>query len=399
MASPFHELQPEVLIVGAGPVGLLLANLLGAAGVRCVLVEKRTEQGTHSRAIGITPPSLLGFQRLGLDQKLIALGVRVEEAVVSDGRRTLGHVEFRELPAPYPFLLAVPQIATMRLLADNLAAFPSVTYRTGLELVGLEPQPDKVRVRLLDHGTQAEWWLDAPMMVGCDGHRSTVRELSGIGLVRHRYRPQFFMGDFEDRTTLGRRAHLFFTARGSVESFPLPGQLRRWVVLADVATEVAPPDYVARRVRELAGFDLAGSRQFNQVHFQPERLLCARYYRGRVALCGDAAHVMSPIGGQGMNNGFADAELLTQALVRICREDAATEPLLRQYNDYRRRAFRVAAARAARGMWLGTRTGYWASAGRSWLIESVLLRPPVAERLPGYFAMLTIPFNFAVALA
>ena len=384
-------MKAEVLIVGAGPVGLLLANLLGAEGVSCVLVEKRTEESSFSRAIGITPPSLAILRRLGLDQSLIAAGIRVEEAHVSNGRRTLGWVRFDSLPEPYRFMLAIPQSETTRLLAASLTQFPHVDYHTSVELVRLTQEAGGVRVELRDHAAKTEDELSAQFVVGCDGHRSTVRELSGIRYARRLYRPQFVMADFDDQTGLGRQAHLFFTPRGSVESFPLPAGQRRWIVLADISPEQVSADYVARRVYALTGFDLTEARQFNQSHFRPERLLCAHCYDRRVVLCGDAAHVMSPIGGQGMNTGFADAELLAHVLIRTFREGAPAEALFREYEHHCRRAFSVAAARAARGMWLGTRTGWLLSVWRDWFIESVLLRPPVATRLPAYFAMLTIP--------
>jgi 2-polyprenyl-6-methoxyphenol hydroxylase-like FAD-dependent oxidoreductase len=354
-------------------------------------VEKRTAASPFSRAIGITPPSLAILRRLGLDQSLIAAGIRVEEAHVSNGRRTLGWVRFDSLPEPYRFILAIPQSETTRLLAASLTQFPHVDYRTSVELVGLTQDAGGVHVELRNHAARTEDELGAQFVVGCDGRCSTVRELGGFRYAHFHYRPQFVMADFDDQTGLGQQAHLFFTPRGSAESFPLPGGQRRWIVLADISPEQVGTSYVARRVLALTGFDLTGARQFNQLHFQPERLLCVQYYDRRVVLCGDAAHVMSPIGGQGMNTGFADAQLLARVLIRACRQGAPVEDLFREYEHHRRKAFRVAAARAARGMWLGTRTGCRMSIWRDWLIESVLLRPPVATRLPAYFAMLTIP--------
>ena len=102
---------------------------------------------------------------------------------------------------------------------------------------------------------------------------------------------------------------------------------------------------------------------------------------------------MSPIGGQGMNTGFADAEFLAHALVLLCSTSEAGEDVLRDYDRFRRHAFKVASARAARGMWLGTRRGRWVTAMRDAAIRHVLLRPPLCHALPAYFAMLTIPFN------
>jgi 2-polyprenyl-6-methoxyphenol hydroxylase-like FAD-dependent oxidoreductase len=104
---------------------------------------------------------------------------------------------------------------------------------------------------------------------------------------------------------------------------------------------------------------------------------------------------MSPIGGQCMNTGFADAEMLAHLLARVLRDGKAAGPLLAAYSRDRSAAFRVAAARAARGMWLGTRTGIVGSALRRALITRVLLRPSVKDALPAYFAMLDLPFSTA----
>ncbi len=364
-------METEVLIVGAGPVGLLLANLLGQKGIRCALIERRSALPVESRAIGITPPSLRVLHRLGLDEPLIRLGVRVTEAVVHGNHGELGRVRFDRLPGPYPFMLAVPQTLTMRLLAENLTRLPSVDCRPGNTLHQFTQQADHITAEL-DTGTRAR----ASYLVGCDGSRSTVRTLSGITCRQKYYEPRFIMGDFADETGWGETARLFFTTRGSVESFPLPGGQRRWIVLGG-------PDLI-QRVQEITGIALRGVTQLNQSWFQPERLLCNKFVNGRVILCGDAAHVMSPIGGQGMNTGFADAELLAEVLAQQGNG-------LRQYEKWRRRAFRRAANRAARGMWLGTRTGRVASALQNWFIGRVLLRPPIVERLPAYFAMLTLP--------
>jgi 2-polyprenyl-6-methoxyphenol hydroxylase-like FAD-dependent oxidoreductase len=205
------------------------------------------------------------------------------------------------------------------------------------------------------------------------------------------------MADFDDNTDFGSEAHLYFSRRGSVESFPLPDGKRRWVVLmqprSDPDEELAA---LARRVEAEAGIDVTiGSPSF-QSRFTPERILCRRFERGRVFLAGDAAHVMSPIGGQGMNTGFADAKLLADTLLRI--GDRALRPghPATRYSRARRRAFRIASARAARGMWLGTRQGKAASAVRSLFIRRVLMRRPLRSRLAPYFAMLTIPSDTVI---
>ena len=126
--------------------------------------------------------------------------------------------------------------------------------------------------------------------------------------------------------------------------------------------------------------------------FAVHHRLAKRYFRGRVALCGDAAHLMSPVGGQGMNVGFGDAAGLAGALTTCLRQGADAEPLLADYSRRRQTVAKIAIGRAARGMWLGTRRGRLAGLWREPLLR-LLLAPPLCHELPPYFAMLTLPAN------
>jgi 2-polyprenyl-6-methoxyphenol hydroxylase-like FAD-dependent oxidoreductase len=157
-----------------------------------------------------------------------------------------------------------------------------------------------------------------------------------------------------------------------------------------------PPGYLGEAVHQRTGIELNGYAQFFAGAYTVGWLLAQRYHCGHIALCGDAAHLMSPVGGQGMNVGFADAGWLATLLAACCREGAAAEPLLAGYGQARRAAARMAIDRAARGMWLGTRRGRLAGLWRDPLLR-LLLAPPLARRLPPYFAMLTLPYTFPAA--
>lgn len=383
----------DVLVAGAGPTGLLLGNLLGARGLNVLLVEKRASPPVWSMAIGITPPSLRILREIGLDRALVERGVRVRTAVVHGERGRLGRLEFEALPGDYPFILSVPQSETVRLLEENLAAIPSVRLWRGVEVAGLVQRNHEVEAHLRSDVAGIPSRVSARFLAACDGHRSDIRGFVNMPARRKDYGVSFLMADFDDRTDLGDEAHLFFRARGPAESFPLPGGRRRWIVMTERLMPDAPAGFIEQQVLDRAGHDLARSRRHGQSPFGVRRLLNRRYVAGRVVFCGDAAHVMSPIGGQGMNTGFADAEFLADALAAVCRGRADPGLAFGRYEHFRRRAFRAAAARAARGMWLGTRTGVVASALRDAFIRHVLLGPPLREALPAYFAMLTIPYG------
>lgn len=381
----------DVVVVGAGPVGLFLANLLGLAGVRCLLVDRRPNRGVPSMAIGVMPPSLKRLAAIGVAEQAVAAGCRVSGALVHDEKRVLGRLDLSALPPPFPFILSLPQGDLMGLLADRLASWPTVGYWPCHEMVAVRQGSGFVEAHLQKVGGSGTVSVRSMFLAGCDGHDSTVRQCLRIPFDFKWYNSGFVMGDFEDRTGWADEARLFFTPLGAVESFPLPGGRRRWVAQCSQGSKRRDPAYLAERVAQIARLRLSLSEMLWHSSFRPSRLLCRRFAEGRVALCGDAAHIMSPVGGQGMNAGFGDAWHLGLALAECVKQGTGHRPLLADYSVARRQFAKLAAARAARGMWVGTRTGRGPSLIRSLLLRNVLLQPPFACRLPPYFAMLTLP--------
>jgi len=172
--------------------------------------------------------------------------------------------------------------------------------------------------------------------------------------------------------------------------------MRRWII--QVPLQLKPDETnigatVVEQVNKRIGIGLSVHDAVFESFFRPQRHVAETYVQGRVLLCGDAAHVMSPIGGQGMNTGFADAAYLDKTLSAALEAPGDAPRRFSDYEHIRRRAFNIAASRAARGMWLGTRRGRMCSVLRQGLIGHVLFRPSIRERLARYFAMLTIPGN------
>lgn len=382
----------EVIIIGAGPIGLLLANLLGARGVRTRVFDQRERPRESSMAIGVTPPSMEILRHLELDDVFRAAGVPVRHAEVHESRTRLGRLDFTRLPSKYPFFLSIPQARTVEILYANLQKYSCVELTPGTEFTGLTQDGTGVCTSLRKVSSGEERKLRCRILAGCDGHRSIVRDAAGLSVREKAYPQRFVMADFSDRSGLGSEARLLFDPEASVESFPLPGDWRRWIVLANDLRDEPPAEYLIKTVKRLAGFDLADEPVRFVSTFGARRMLVNHYHAGRVVLAGDAAHTMSSIGGQGMNTGFADAEMLAELLPGALADPGSIPRRFGTYDRVRRTAYKAAADRAERGMWLGTLRGRTASLFRKHFIRDVLFSRFMERHLAPHFAMLTIPF-------
>lgn len=340
----------DAVVVGGGAVGLFLGCCLAVRGLRFTVVERQSAPTTHSRAIGIHPPALELLSTLGVAERAIERGVLIRRGVVRGQREVLGELDFTGVSA-YPFVLALPQQDTEALLEARLAELCPAALRRGLRVVELLNGPERATVVCQD-AAGALHHLRARYVVGADGCRSLVRRLAGIAYLGGPYRSRYLMGDFEDATSYGAAAVIHVALGGVVESFPLPGGRRRWVVRAETHTP-ATPQALAHLIAERTGLHVAAGTCSMLSPFGVGRHLAARFVAGRVALVGDAAHEVSPIGGQGMNLGWLDAAALAGALDRTIRGGDTSRVFLAAYQRRRRRAAWQAARQAEFNMFFG----------------------------------------------
>ncbi|WP_432496741.1 FAD-dependent oxidoreductase [Kineococcus auxinigenes] len=396
----------DVLVVGGGSVGLVLGALLARSGVDVAVLERRSTPSTHSRAIGLHPPALAVLEDLGLVDAALAQGVRVERGVARSRGRHLGELGFDRAWPRTPFVLTLPQHRTEALLAARLAELAPGALHRGQEVVDVHERGGSVHVRAVDHlagtapaagaepgsaPTVVRTWR-ARVVVGADGARSRVRALSGIGVDTRPYPDTYLMGDVADTTTDGTDAAIHLEPAGVVESFPLPGGVRRWVVHTGRVPAEPRAGVLAALVAERTGelLDPASSTMVST--FTVRRRLARRLVLGRCVLIGDAAHEISPIGGQGMTLGWLDAQALAPLLVGLLRHgaggaaDLRSTPGFRRFERARARAARSGARRAELNTVLGRPLAGAGGSGRAVLVR-VLLGTPLRHRTARAFTM------------
>ncbi|BCR04337.1 oxidoreductase [Desulfuromonas versatilis] len=380
----------DVLVIGAGPVGMLAALLAERQGLRVMLLEQAAQRHLQSRAVGIMPPSLEILRGLGLAEAFLAQGALVREAEAHGRLGRLGGIDFSDLKDGFPFVLSLPQDRTEDLLEAAVLSRPAIRLLRGHRVTACSQDDEGVVVSGED-GLGAGFRFSGRFALACDGGRSAVREALGIPFDGARDRRTFIMGDFADHTGWGSQARFFFTPRGSVESFPLPGGKRRYVLRTPTFIGEDGAAFLKRELRLRAGIDIEGVRQFWESPFYVQRYLARSFCLGRVFLCGDAAHLMSPVGGQNMNTGFADAELATWLIGQLIQGRISRATAASAYHRARRRAAAAAAGRAQLMMRAGTSGGRLWSALRNGAIL-LALHSPLRRFLARYLSMHTIPF-------
>lgn len=384
-AGAGEVLEVDVAIVGGGPVGLALAILLVQEGVRVTVLERRTERSSHSRAIGIHPPGLVALQGTGVTGQLTAEGVQIRRGAARTRDRSLVSIRFSRTSTPYPYVLALPQERTETILEERLQSLDPTVLQRGRTVTGLvdtgasvllagsrrasvrgaEPassrlasalgaetgSPDDVRADAVA-GEDAGFAVHAAFAVAADGARSPVRSMLGAAVTERTLRDHYLMGDFPDTTGDGPTGVLYLEPEGIVESFPLPGGKRRWVAHTRSLRTDADAKALASMVRERTGQQPSAAGNSMLSAFSVRTALPRQLVHGRTILAGDAAHEVSPIGGQGLTLGWLDAAELAPLLAAGVRGENVQAQLV-QFDRRRRRAARIASAQARLNMALG----------------------------------------------
>ncbi|MCU1384694.1 MAG: FAD-dependent oxidoreductase [Acidobacteria bacterium] len=313
----------DVLIVGAGPTGLVLALWLTRMGVRVRIVDKTAGPGTTSRAVAVQARTLEFYSQIGLADAVVQRGWKAGGVNLWVAGERKAHASFADLGAglsPFPYALLFTQDEHERLLIDRLRDC-GVTVERDTELAGFEEGDGHVRARLKGPAGVDEW-CEAAYLAGCDGAHSTVRETLAIGFPGGTYDQLFYVADVEGTgPALNGEVHIDFEATDFLAVFPLNGEGR--------ARLVGTVRDGGHDRHELSWQDV-GQAVVDRMHIQVTKVTWFSTYRvhhkvadrfrtGRAFLLGDAAHVHSPVGGQGMNTGIGDAVNLAWKLAAVVR--------------------------------------------------------------------------------
>ena len=326
----------QVLVVGAGPVGLTMAAELARYGVSVRIVEKSPQRTDKSKALVLWSRTLELLDRAGCTEPFIAAGHKVLAANIVTGKKVIGHVSFETVQSPYPYALMLPQSDTERLLEEHLNR-QGVEVERRVELVGFTQQADGVSAVLRNADCREET-VEAEWLIGCDGAHSTVRHALGLSFLGNTLQSNWILGDIHIKGSPFPETEIvtYWHEEGVLVTFPIsPGRFR---VIANVELPegVVPADPTLAEIQAI--MDRRGPGGMTAADpiwlaaFRINERKVADYRSGRVFVAGDAAHVHSPAGGQGMNTGMQDAFNLTWKLAMVCRGSGSDGKLLDSYS-------------------------------------------------------------------
>ncbi|HEY1903972.1 MAG TPA: FAD-dependent monooxygenase [Terracidiphilus sp.] len=392
---------PLVLVAGAGPTGMTAAIELKRAGMNVRIVDKSSQMAQHSQALVVQARTLEQFQRYGIASAAVDRGHKITKAHLwSEGERILSF-SLEDIPSRYPYALMLPQSETEKILNQCMESL-GVTTERGTELLSLA-QPEGLVSAVLRHSSGKQEQLNPEWVIGCDGAHSAVRSKLDIPFEGGGVALSFFLGDLEldgpdvpgDELSVHlHHGDVVFMAR-------LPNKLVRLIVaIHSRQDEELHRDLTLKDFQDAIDNAGVNVRVRSSDWMTPFRVhdLQARHYRaGSVFLAGDASHIHSPVGGQGMNTGIQDVANLAWKLAAVAR--GASDALLNSYEEERAAVGRALLRFTERGLKLATAPNPIIEAIRDNLLPIVSKLQPVQKAMLGFVSETAIEYRSSSIVA
>jgi 2-polyprenyl-6-methoxyphenol hydroxylase-like FAD-dependent oxidoreductase len=325
-----------ILIIGAGPVGLTMAAALNHYDVPCRIIDKSTAPSDKSKALAVWCRTMELLDGLDLADRFVQTGLKLTGGSMFAGGQRLVHLDLTSRESKFGFPLMIPQNQTEHLLQEHLAS-KGITVERQVELLSMTDTGAEVNC-ILRHPDGREEAVSSPYVVGCDGAHSTVRHSLGMEFTGHAEPNDWMLADVHIEGPLAKdEVSIYWHETGVVAFFPIDhNRFRAIMDLGASGSHVLPSELSLPEVQ--AKVDLRGpggltlSAPIWLAYFRINERKVSNYRQGRVMLAGDAAHIHSPAGGQGMNTGMQDAFNLAWKLALIHQGKGQPEPLLESYS-------------------------------------------------------------------
>ncbi len=344
----------DVLIIGAGPTGLMMAAEVSRHGLTCRIIDKEKGPCEKSKAIAIQARTLEVFDHIGISPAFLAEGLKVRAANPISRKSPITHISFESLDSPFPFILAIEQSKTEKILGDHVLSF-GVKVERQTELKSLHQTHTGVDATLYHTPSGKEEKITASWVIGCDGAHSLARKTCNLPFEGRSFADVFSLADvyihwhYPHDELFG-----FLDSKGVMAAIPLPGknryrlifQLKRcrkffqkkhfFLSKKFAAETLADPsiEETEAMLDKYVGKNIKISHPTWMANFHINSRMVKNYRKGKIFLAGDAAHIHSPIGGQGMNTGIQDAFNLAWKLALVLKKKANMD-LLDTYQEER----------------------------------------------------------------
>lgn len=390
--------ENDVLIVGAGPTGMTAAIELKRAGMDVRIIDKSDHLARYSQALVVQARTLEQFQRYGIAQEMVEHGRKLHEAKFYSDGKLIVDFKLDKVMSRYPFALFIPQSETERVLNEFMESLGVRTERC-VELVSLNQNSEpQATLRHADGRTEN---VSPRWVIGCDGAHSAVREKTGTSFEGGGVGLSFYLGDCEaegqdlPQDELSLHVHhgdVLFLAR-------LPGGIMRLIAVLHEETSNAKQEITVDDMQRIvdrigARVKIRSASWLTPFHVNDRQ---AKHYRiGNAFLAGDASHIHSPVGGQGMNTGIQDAANLCWKLAAVSR--GADETLLDSYEEERGEVGKALLRFTKRGLKLATTSNPILERARDALAPIVTKLPPVQQNAVGFITETAIEYRSSSAV-